>query len=516
MKNFFMTRTLSLASLLLLLVGTGCVEGFLDIPPPPWEQQGDDDDDDDDDAVDLGVMLSGTVVATARATGEVMSDWAYLICAGKTVLYVTLDPSDLSDPAAKFTMDTPGEWELHVQRDTGPYYLVALTDDGNRIIGTEDVHREYAFNPVHADRDQSGLEIVMDLPCNADGSDAGGPGGWGGNGGGGWGGGGGGGGNDGNPDDPGNITTFSGQVILNDLVNSDIMVTANNEDGTVGPIEWKFLEGAGAYSLDVANNRSATVLIAYHDTDGNGLFEASDAIGEPTSNPFLLGIGDVPGVNIEIPSGTGTLPQPPVYVGVQGTVSMADFPGGTIRLFASAGSTQGMTFSSATLSSPGAFALSAPIDAGQVLVWAVLDEDSDGFWDANVDPFDGYGPFAVPASGIAGISLDLAGSLPSTIGGTVSYNGDVDAADILFVALFDNPATSGQPVYTLRYTEPEFPVDFVFEGVADGTWYPTALLDFGGDSDDGQEIGAEDISTVYPSGVTVSNGDVQSGINFSL
>jgi len=515
MMNLFRSRSLSLISLLALLVGTGCVDGFLDIPPPPWEEQGDDDDavqDDDDD--DLGVTLSGTVVATARATGEVMSDWAYLVCAGKTVLYVTSDPNDLSDPSAKFTMDTPGDWELSVQRGTGPYWIIGLTDDGNRIVGVEDVRREYAFNPVSADEDTDGLELVMDLPCNADGTDGGGPGGWGGNVGG-WGGGGGGGGNEGNPNDPGNITTFSGQIILNDLVNSDIMVTANNEDGTVGPIEWKFLQGAGAWTLDVANNRSATHLLAYHDTDGNGLFEPSDAIGEPPSNPFLLGIGDVPGVNIEIPSGTGTLPEPPVYVGVQGTVEMANFPGGTIRLFASAGSPQGTTFSNATLSTPGAFALSAPTDAGLVMVWAILDEDSDGMWDANV-PFDSYGPFTVPGNGIAGISLDLGEvSLPNSVGGSVSYPGEVGPDDILFVALFDNGNAEGEPAYVERITFPEFPVEYLIEGVEDGVWYPSALFDVNGDSVENGP-GPDDVYQWYGQGINLTGGEFQDNINFNL
>jgi hypothetical protein len=515
MKNLSMFRSFALVSLVALLVGTGCIDGFLDIPPPPWEQQDDDDAvQDDDDAEDLAVTFTGTVVATARDTGEVMSDWAYLICAGKTVLYITTDPEDLSDPAAKFTMDTPGEWELVVQRGTGPYWLVALSDDGNRIIGVEDVRREYPFNPVSADEDQSGLEVVMDLPCNADGSDGGGPGGWGGNGGGGGFGGGGAGGGGG--EDPSNVTVFSGQVILNDLVNSDIMVTANSEDGSVGPIEWRFLEGAGAWSLIVSNNRSMTHLLAYHDTDGNGLFEASDAIGEPASNPFLLGIGDVPGVNIEIPSGAGSIPSPPVYVGVQGTVTMSNFPGGSIRVFASAGSPMGTTFSNATLSTPGSFALAAPIDAGGVMVWAVVDEDNDGSFDLSVDPFDSYGPFAVPANGVGGIPLELSNTVPNSIGGTVSYSGGgIVPEDILFIALFDNQGNFGDPTYVARYVDPDFPVDFVVPDVADGTWYVSALLDIGGDSVE-TGPGLDDITAVYGSGVNVTGGEAQGGINFAL
>jgi hypothetical protein len=134
--NFFVSRTLCFPALSLSLALSGCA-GFLgvEIPVPAWEQ--DDDDavaDDDDDAGSLFVTLSGNVIATARMTGEPLSDWAYLNCAGKTVLYVFLDPNDLRSPAAKFTMDTPGQWDLTVDVNSGPYHVIGLTDNGNRIL----------------------------------------------------------------------------------------------------------------------------------------------------------------------------------------------------------------------------------------------------------------------------------------------------------------------------------------------------------------------------------------------
>ncbi len=311
------------------------------------------------------------------------------------------------------------------------------------------------------------------------------------------------------------LTTFSGTVVLNGLVDAEIAITANNEDGTVGPIEFTFIPAAGPWTLNVANNRPETHLLGYHDTDNNGLFEASDSLGEPVGNPFLLGVGDVPGLLVEIPSGSSAIPEPPIYVGVQGTVSMDDFPGGTIRLFASAGSTEGVVFSYATLSTPGPFALSAPIDAGTVLVWAVLDEESDGLWDLTLDPFDSHGPFSLPPSGIGGIALDLGPPMPNAIGGSVYYSGAVAPEDILFVALFDNGNFAGQPTHVERVTAPVFPVSYMFTTVADGVWYPSVLLDIGGESEGGV-TGPEDLSAIFGASVNVSGGETRSNIDMGI
>ena len=150
------------------------------------------------------------------------------------------------------------------------------------------------------------------------------------------------------------------------------------------------------------------------------------------------------------------------------------------------------------------------------MVWAVVDEDNDGFFDLSVDPFDSYGPFAVPANGVGGIPLDLSNTAPNSIGGTVSYSGGgIVPEDILFVALFDNQGNFGDPTYVARYVDPEFPVDFVVPDIADGTWYVSALLDIGGDSVE-TGPGIDDITAVYGSGVSVNGGETQGGINFAL
>jgi hypothetical protein len=513
--NFFVSRTLCFPALSLSLALSGCA-GFLgvEIPVPAWEQ--DDDDavaDDDDDAGSLFVTLSGNVIATARMTGEPLSDWAYLNCAGKTVLYVFLDPNDLRSPAAKFTMDTPGQWDLTVDVNSGPYHVIGLTDNGNRIIGNEDVRRAYPFNPVSAEADRTGIELVMDLPCRSDGSNDGtgdNGGGWGANNGGGGGGGGGGGDDD---DQPNNVTIISGQVTLTDLSNNEIMITANNADGTVGPIEWQIMPGVGAFSIEIANNRAAAALLAYHDTDGNGLFEVSDSLGEPSGNPYVLGVGDIPGVTIEIPSGSGNIPQPPVYVGVQGTVAMSNFPGGTIRMFASAGSPAGMAFSTAVLSTPGNFALSAPIDAGVVTVWGVLDEESDGLWDVSLDPFDSFGPVNVPPSGLAGITLDL-GQGVNTVSGSVSLGGITPGPlDVVYVGLFSSGAYEGDPTYLSRTGPPTMNFNYSITDIANGTWYASAMYDIDGDSMGGPD--PNDLVVRFGA-VTFQGGDQVTGVDFNI
>jgi hypothetical protein len=55
----------------------------------------------------------------------------------------------------------------------------------------------------------------------------------------------------------------------------------------------------------------------------------------------------------------------------------------------------------------------------------------------------------------------------------------------------------------------------VVPDVADGTWYVSALLDIGGDSVE-TGPGLDDITAVYGSGVNVTGGEVQGGINFAL
>ena len=478
----------------------------------------DDDVADDDDATPCSVSVSGAVIALDRESGAVLTADAYAERAGGLILYVLPDPGDLSVVYGKTTMTGPGAFTVQLTNCQESASVVAVVDQNRDfIIGSTDVARDHAFNPVllPANGLVEDVDVYVDLPRW---DDSWGP----------WGPGGPGGGDDdddnGDDDDDDDDdawncpSPFSGDVVVDGYPAAPVVVTANEADFSWGPWTAVYLEAPGELTIDVPCWGPLTSFLGILDADQNLFFEPSDPVGTSDNNPWNIGLPNTAGVHIEIPGQDDVLPpSPPPYNGISGTVVHDGFITGDILVFATAVHPDGQVYSSATLAAPGPFALIAPPGTTDLLVWAVLDEDADGAYDVYSDPYDSHGPVDL-ADGIGGIVLTLATEppLPGTLGGQVLYEAnDATAADCLRVALFDEEPTSVSAVSVANLplvNGPSFPHSFIFEGVAPGQWWVGSYLDIGCDSDQGPGLedpeGRTDWPTPLASGGVVDDIEV--------
>ena len=558
------TRLLGLLALLFALAATSLVGCPLpeqdddDTPADDDDATAADDDDatgDDDDSTEPplpDVTLSGEVIAVDRDTGIALTTEQYEQTAGFILLYVLLDPSDLEAPLAKITMAEPSPWSITLPANFGSVYVLAIADDGDRIIGTSDMLREHTMNPrLVGTADMQDLDVIFDMP--GDGSGWGGPGwGGGGSGGGGDGGGGSGGGGDGGGGGSGGggdggggsggggsggggsggggsggggsggtnstCTTIAGDANLFGLPDGEIAVTSNSVALTEGPWNYQILPGPGEFSLCVANTRGATALLGIHDTDGNWMFEPSDERGEADANPIAVGGADLAGVQIDIPGATGgatgsSFPTPFSYIDITGSVTHATYAGGDILVFASIGGPSGIQYYTATLAAPGPFSLRAPPNTNNVILWAVADENANGLYEFDVEPSAASPPFSTGAIALSGFQLDLVDPLDNSISGAISYTGAVDPGDSLMMGLHDDPMGQGAPIATIEVLSPTFPVSYFFDELAAGPYYVTAFLDVGSDS--GGAVSSSEPWAMYGP-VTLSGGSHPTGISFPI
>jgi hypothetical protein len=507
---------------------------------------------DDDDEL-LPVTISGQVYAVDRQTGIELTSDEYHERAGLLLVYLLEDPEDLTQVIDKRTLAEPGTWAIEDFSYEGELHVVAIASDNSPIIGANSLQRRYPFNPLRMEgRAIDGVDIVIDLPDDWTASGGPEPGGEGSSGGGTGGTGSTGDDDDGsNPsgdDDDGNPTgddddaggsgddddddstpeiiypdptTLSGSTVSSSLPNEAIVVTSNSSDLGDGPWGYTVLEGFGAFTITVANSHGETGLMAYHDTDGNGLFEPSDTLGVASANPYELGTGDITGINIEIPAATPVVPPtPPSFSPIIGQLNFGDYnPSGDILVFASYQTTGGAPYSGVVLNSPGNFGLVCPSDAEDVLVWAVFDADGDGSYDINVDPFDSYGPFDATSGQLGNVVLDLGGGASQgTVSGLVSYTGSVTSDDVLYISISSAPPQpTTQPELSIVVSNPNFPVMYTFADIDSGTWWVSGYMDIGGDSPPSATPGgsAEDIigSTEV---IHVSPGENDTSNNFGL
>ena len=540
-----MPRLLLLLSLALSLVACPDPDDDDDITDDDDDVDPGDDDDviaDDDDAADddddtpCFVSISGAVIALDRESGAVLSDAEYEARAGGLLLYLLPDPGDLSVIFDKVTMTGPGAYTLPLAGCVGTASVVAVVDqDRDFIIGSNDVAREHAFNPLllPANGLVEDVNVYVDLPRiedpngggddddddswgpggpGDDDDDKGGPGGP---------------GDDDDlsgpgddddlsgPDDDDDLSgpdddddasipdddddddllqcpsAFSGDVIVTDLPSAPVVATANEQNMLEGPWAVAYLGAPGEFSMDVPCLDGWTSFMGILDADENLFFEPSDPVGTSDNNPWTLGLPPTTGVHIEIPSVDGVLPPaPPPYDGISGVVIFDDFLTGDILVHATAVHPSGQLYSVATLAAPGPFALIAPPGSTDVLVWAVLDEDGDGLFDVYADPYDSHGPFDL-ADGASGIELNLAYDPPEpgTISGQILWPADdATGADCLRVALFDEEpiaSNSNPTILAPLINGPSFPSSFLFVDVPAGQWWVSGFLDLLCDNDQG-------------------------------
>lgn len=461
---------LVLLGLTSLLALTGC---------PPWGGDDDDDvivDDDDDDTVaddddstdPVSIQMAGEVIARSAESGGILSFDEYQERSGLIVVYLLEDPDDISDVAWKSTMEGPGTFGGTLDANLGPLYATVIADcDGNAIIEDNDIRRSYAYNPLFAgitDISEVTLEIDVPTDCRGDG----------------------GGGGDDSP-----TTTISGPITLMNLDPAPIAVAIADEDMEhIG--WWRFFDaGSPDYEISTRDWLGVAKVIAYHESDGNGLFEPADFTGEATSNPIQLGVGDVTGVEILIPSGEPlNFPQPPSPIDMSGTVAYADYAGGNILVFATANDTNGQLLAAQTLAAPGPFSLQVPEEFSGMMLWAVYDPEADGGYNLAVDANDLLGPFNTEDDDVAGLSLVLE-NVPSNVnslGGTITVNADAGPNDRLVVYLLDNPTMGAPPVDTQYYGNPGATVEYSFVGLSSGSYLIVAFLDYDSDGGAGPSV----------------------------
>ncbi len=456
----------------------------------------DDDDDlsDDDDSVVIEpVQVSGSVTAIHRDTGEVLEGDAYAGMAGALIVYLLADPDDLTSTIEKVVLEEPGSFEMIIPGDTGIMHAAVIADfDWDSIISVRDVRREYAYNPiyVYSGQDIEGIDLVIDIGPHGSGG----------------------------PPYEGTWTTISGDVNLVNVDDGPIKITANTADYW-GPIYGctVSLDQAGPYTTSVRDDLEGglTNLLGYLDKDGNGLFEFDDWIGEANANPIVLGIGDVEGVQIDIPATDALpIPVPSPYVSVVGQVVYGGFVGGDIHVRATVGTIDGQVHDFELMGAPGDFALRVPANVVDVLIWAINDEDGDGNYSYATDPFAMHGPIDVGGDSVTDVILTLEpGAASSQISGTILYDGAVGASDVLSIGVSSDPV-SASPDYALNVTNPTFPYTYTVTGVEPGDWFVGAFLDVDGDSMTGPE--ADEPSGSWPDMVTVEPLGSAEGIDVLL
>ena len=460
---------------------------------------------DDDDSVAIGpTNISGQVVAVDRVTGIELSEEDYIARARKIIVYVLDDPTDLSNIIGKVTLDGPGEWRLEDVEHDGPIFAIAVVmQRWDVIVGSSDITRYHPFNPIQLNGGElTDIDITVDVPEAWTGGEGGGV------------------------DHSGpNSSHFLGTVVTSTLADQQIIVTCNGEGFTSGPWHSTTLDGFGPFDLACGDHHgTSTSLLAYHDTDWNGLFEPSDAVGAADGNPYVLGL-DSPtaGITIELPSATKVpIPAPAPYQPIVGEVLFGDFnPSGDILVFASHATPEGPIFSGIVLDAPGSFGLVAPAGSPSVMVWAVFDAEGDGDYDISLDPFDSVGPSAMDDGELAQVQLDLGGSADSQLGsvsGLVLHNGPVGPDDVLYIALASEvPTPSSSPVLSIVVSNPSFPVQYNFSDIETGTWWVTGYLDVNGDSPPATNPGGAAEDRIGMSEVIlVAPGEADGDNNFTL
>jgi len=481
--------TLGLASLL----GMGCptVDDDDVVVDDDDDSSVDDDDSagDDDDSAPMVLTVSGTVTAVDRDTGEVLTDEEFVARGNWMIVYLTDDPSDLSDPLDKFEFVTAtGAWTSTLIGDGTDMYAVVVVDTHrNNIVEQHDLLREHGGNPrLLLDADLLDVDITVDLVPRGTGGG-------------------------GCCDGP--CTTISGQNVLLTGATGQIAVTAWAPDLAVGPHEASYESGPGAFDICIPDSRSYTSLIGIHDSDANGYFEPSDDLGEAQINPIALGIGDVIGAVIEIPSANPiSLPSPPPYVVLQGDAVFPAYTTGTVLVFTQVDNT---VYSLTSLPAPGAFTLRAPPNAQDLTVTAVLDENGDGVWDAITAP-QGSTTVSTLTYDVQGLLINMEDPLDNSVSGVVGYAGLVSVGDTLQIALLGSVGGTA-PLATLSISDPVFPQAYSVPDLLAGSYYVTAHLDIGtggGPADPGEPLGVYGGSP--PSPVVLSGGSHPTSVDFLL
>ncbi len=215
---------------------------------------------------------------------------------------------------------------------------------------------------------------------------------------------------------PAHALTLSGEVRCADCAGGVGLVALEGEGGF--PLAHLWLDRPGPYGVDVPDFTESVELYAFRDDDADGLPDpGTEAVPHP-DNPIVVEGEDLAGLDIEIP----TLPD--VDVELSGTIACADCAGGVGLVVR--GAADGFPLAHMGLAAPGRYAVSVPIGAGEVEVWAYRDADGNGIADPGTElTACDRNPIDVGSDDIFGLDVDM-GSLPDV---TAALSGRVRCAD---------------------------------------------------------------------------------------
>lgn len=208
------------------------------------------------------------------------------------------------------------------------------------------------------------------------------------------------------------------------------------------------------------------------------------------------------------------MPTPNPYVYLTGTVTHGGYSGGDILVFTSVGGPNGIQYYSATLPAPGPFSLRAPANTNNVVVWAVADENADGLYDLDDDPYDATSVMSTGTGPVSGLVLDLVDPLDNSISGLITYTGAVDAGDQLWVSLNTDPNFGGNPADFIIIPSPSFPAAYSFTDLPAGTYWMVAFLDYGSDS--GGPVAPNEPWGTYGAPIVLSGGSHPTSASFPV
>lgn len=442
------------------------------------------------------VTISGTVSAVDRETGAPLDAATFAQRSGRIVVYALPDPSDLTHPLSKSTLDGPGFYSMEVPENSGELYMIAVADvDSDTVITGEDLLREAALSPVAvATTATENVDIVLDLTPR----------------------GGGGGG-------PLSYAPISGNVLYNGVGSEAVKIAVVAFRGDYSGRTWGKTErvSSGDYNLSVAIYGDKAGIAGYADVDGNALYEPCDPAGL-AEDLVTLGTAGATGVDILIEGvGPSGLPRPIPYITLSGTVSGGDAYAGAPIVVSARAANSAAVVGSVTLAAPGNFSMRLPGNLGSVVVSAISDTNGDNVLDAALDA-NGSAATSVGTSSVGGVSITLVQPVYDTgLSGIVSYSGSVAGADRVVMALFDEGGPNGQDPMTTQVMDPIFPLEYSFLELEPGTYYVLGMLDVDGNWLGGAP-GADDVVGAYTLNgstllqIIVEENQVTTGINFTL
>jgi hypothetical protein len=395
------------------------------------------------------VVISGSVGAAFSVVNGDLSPEVFSMFGEEIIVMALEDPTDLRSAVASTVLPTVGSFELAFETLADEVWIVAVADDGDGILTSQESRWEFHGNPVPA-ASVAGLDLRVEVPVIGVGET--------------------------NPD--ANWWTLQGEVTGEQTLYLSVgqrwrgMVAS----ATVGP---------GEFELEVeADLDSSVAIVVGFDEDGDGLVALNDPAEETVSftAPAFGSVIDIGSISAPLDA-LQPVDQPGTWVEVSGSIS-GDRPVNVpVVVEARRFTSHGRLWASTTLE-PGTvdFTLRVPVSAtvGETYrpqereIWfqAFLDTDQDSELDVHDESHGGVGPIDIGEDGLTNLFLDIKENptpLWGSVEGIIDWNGAVADDDQLLVALFrPDELWLGLCEYVDIFAGPEFGYEYSFPAVPPG------------------------------------------------